>query len=396
MSMVYKYPSVDDLIKKAKSRIPNFVFEYLSGGCNENIALTRNTTDLWDVELRPYYITDHKEAVLKTELFGHIYDLPFGISPVGLQGLMWPNSPEILAKASLKHNIPFVISTLTTSTIERLSELTEGRAWFQLYHPNENDLRDKILKRVEDAGCPVLVLICDMPTLAYRPCDMRNGLGLPLKMSLKNIIQILSRPEWLIKTLKYGQPKFAIMEPYLKSLNNQLNFDNKLTEQKIAAIRDRWKGKLVIKGIASEEDTEAAIRLGADGIIVSNHGGRQLDVGPSSIKTLGPIVENYQNKIKIIMDSGLRSGPDIARSLATGAEFTFMGRVFMYAVAALGDEGADHIIECLKMQLKQVMEQISCTSVCDLKNHLMPPVYQSRQNSNDEQAHSEMVYNMPA
>jgi L-lactate dehydrogenase (cytochrome) len=388
MNNICKYPSVDDLIKKAKSRIPNFVFEYLSGGCNDNIAVARNTRDLRDIQLKPYYITDHKEADLKTELFGHVYDLPFGISPVGLQGLMWPNSPEILAKASVKHNIPFVISTLTTSTIERLSELTEGRAWFQLYHPKENDLRDKILKRVEDAGCPVLVLISDMPTMGYRPCDMRNGLGLPPKMSLKNVLQILAKPEWLLKTLQYGQPKFAITQPYLKSVNNQLNFDNQLTEQKIAAIRDRWKGKLVIKGIASEEDTEAAIRLGADGIIVSNHGGRQLDAGPSSIKSLGPIVENYHGQIKIMMDSGLRSGPDIAKALACGAEFTFMGRAFMYAVAALGDEGADHIIECLKIQLKQVMEQISCPSVSDLKNHLMAPVYQAGQHPVG-QVHSE-------
>lgn len=375
MSTIYKYPSTDDLIRKAKSKIPNFVFEYLSGGCNDNVAVAKNTNDLRDIELRPFYITNHKEADLKTELFGHIYDLPFGISPVGLQGLMWPNSPEILAKASLKYNIPFVISTLTTSTIEKLSELTEGRAWFQLYHPKDHDLRDRFLKRIEDAGCPVLVLISDMPSSAYRPCDMRNGLGLPPKMTAKNILQILARPEWLYKTLRYGQPRFAIMEPYLQSLNNQISFDNQLTEQKIAAIRDRWKGKLVVKGIVSEEDAEAAIRLGVDGIVVSNHGGRQLDAGPSSIKTLRPIVEKYQDKITIMMDSGLRSGPDIARALATGAEFTFLGRIFMYAVAALGEEGGDHVIESLRMQLKQVMEQISCTSVGDLKNHLMTPVY---------------------
>jgi L-lactate dehydrogenase (cytochrome) len=203
---------------------------------------------------------------------------------------------------------------------------------------------------------------------------MRNGLGLPPKKSLKNILQVLARPEWLLKTLAYGLPRFAIMEPYLERLDNQLNFDHKLTEQKIAAIRDRWKGKLVVKGIVSEEDTEAAIRLGVDGIIVSNHGGRQLDAGPSSIKALGSIVENYQGKIKIMLDSGLRSGPDIARALAAGAEFAFLGRVFMYAVAALGEDGADHIIECLKIQLNQVMEQISCTSISDLSNHLMTPI----------------------
>ncbi|HTD39269.1 MAG TPA: alpha-hydroxy acid oxidase, partial [Mucilaginibacter sp.] len=244
-------------------------------------------------------------------------------------------------------------------------------SWFQLYHPREIDLRDKIIKRVEDAGCPVLVIISDIPTFAYRPWDVRNGFDLPPKMSLRNILQMMARPEWTLKTLYHGRPTFAIMEPYMQSLNRQFNFDNKLTEQKIAAIRDKWKGKLVIKGIASEEDTEMAIKLGVDGIIVSNHGGRQLDAGQSSIKALGPVVKKYQGKIKIMMDSGLRSGPDVARALAAGAEFTFMGRNFMYSVAALGDEGGNHMIRSLEIQLKQVMEQISCPCVCNLKNHLV-------------------------
>ncbi|MBV8389424.1 MAG: alpha-hydroxy-acid oxidizing protein [Mucilaginibacter sp.] len=373
-----KYPTIDDLKKKAKSKIPNFAFEWIDNGCNDNVALMKNTREIRDIELKPLYITDHREVDLKTELFGHTYDLPLGIAPIGYQGLMWPNMPEILAKASVKNNIPFVISTVTTSTVERLCEITEGRAWFQLYHPKGDDLRDKMLKRIEDAGCPVLVLTCDMPSVAYRPFDIRNGMGLPPKKTLKNILQVIARPEWLLKTLYHGKPTFAIMQPYMKSLNNQINFDNKLNEQKIAFIRDRWKGKLVIKGISSVEDAEVAIRLGADAIVVSNHGGRQLDPGPSSIKALGPIVENYQGKIKIMMDSGLRSGPDIARALASGAEFTFMGRSFVYAVAALGNEGADHIIESLKIQLKQVMEQISCVSVSDLKNHLVVPTYEPK------------------
>lgn len=367
----YDYLSTTDLVKMAKSKIPRFAFEWLDGGCNDNINLTKNTKEIRDLELKPFYLREHIDANLNTELFGHTYDAPFGISPVGLQGLIWPNAPEILAKAAAKHNIPFVISTLTTSTIERIAEITEGRSWFQLYHPREPELRDKILKRAENAGCPVLVLIIDIPTFAYKPWDIRNGFDLPPEMSVRNILQIMSKPEWVLKTLRHGRPKFAIMEPYMKALNRQFNFDNKLDEQKIAAIRDKWKGKLVIKGIASEEDTEVAIKLGADGIIVSNHGGRQLDAGQSSIKALHPIVKKYQGKIKIMMDSGLRSGPDVARALASGAEFTFMGRNFMYAVAALGDEGGNHMIQSLKIQLKQVMEQISCPCVCSLKNHLV-------------------------
>jgi L-lactate dehydrogenase (cytochrome) len=342
----------------------------LEGGCNEEVNLIKNTKEIRDIELKPFYIRDHEEADLKTELFGHIYDAPFGISPVGLQGLIWPNAPEILAKASVKHNIPFVLSTLTTSTIERISEITEGRSWFQLYIPSENDLRDKLIKRADDAGCPVLVILSDAPTLAYRPKDRRNGIGLPPKMSLRNIFQIMDRPEWVLKTLYHGIPTFANMMPYMQE-GMKLNFSGRLNEQKVAEIRDKWKGKLVIKGIASEEDTELAVKLGLDGIIVSNHGGRQLDAGQSTIKSLGPIVQKYQGKIKIMLDSGLRSGPDIARTIASGAEFTFLGRSFMYAVAALGDEGGDYITGSLKVQLKQVMDQICCSTVADLKNHLV-------------------------
>jgi L-lactate dehydrogenase (cytochrome) len=372
MNTLYQYDSlyIDDLRKKAKSRIPNFIFEYLEGGCNEEVNLIKNTKEIRDIELKPFYIRDHGEADLKTELFGHVYDAPFGISPVGLQGLIWPNAPEILAKAAVKHNIPFVLSTLTTSTIERISEITEGRSWFQLYIPAENDLRDKLIKRAYNAGCPVLVILSDAPTLAYRPKDRRNGIGLPPKMTLRNILQIMDRPEWVLKTLYHGIPTFANMAPYMRE-GMKLNFSGRLNEQKVAEIRDKWKGKLVIKGIASEEDTELAVKLGLDGIIVSNHGGRQLDAGQSTIKSLGPIVKKYQGKIKIMLDSGLRSGPDIARTIASGAEFTFLGRSFMYAVAALGDEGGDYITGSLKVQLKQVMDQICCSSVADLKNHLV-------------------------
>ena len=148
------YPGIDDLIKKAKSKIPKFAFEYLDGGCNEDVNLHKNTSELREVELQPYYLTKHTASDMKTELFGHVYDAPFGIAPVGLQGLMWPNAPEILAKAAFEHNIPFILSTVTTSSIERVSELTEGRAWFQLYHPAENEIRDSIIKRAEAATLP--------------------------------------------------------------------------------------------------------------------------------------------------------------------------------------------------------------------------------------------------
>tara|TARA_R110000868_G_scaffold337359_5_gene598252 strand:- start:2620 stop:3777 length:1158 start_codon:yes stop_codon:yes gene_type:complete len=374
-----KYPSVVDLRNKAKKMIPQFAFEYLDGGCNEDVNLHKNTAEIRDIELLPYYLSKHTGSSMKTELFGHVYDAPFGIAPVGLQGLMWPNAPEILAKSAFEHNIPFILSTVTTSSIERISEITEGKAWFQLYHPTEDSVRDDIIKRAEAAECPVLVILCDVPTFGFRPRDIRNGLAMPPKMSVKNILQVLGKPSWAYNTLKYGQPNFETLKPYMpKGLDlAQLGkfmdqtFSGRLNEEKIKPIRDMWKGKLVIKGVANEADAESAIKLGLDGIIVSNHGGRQLDAGESTIKPLTRIAEKYGKQIKVMMDSGLRGGPDIARTMASGAEFTFMGRSFMYGVAALGAKGGDHTISLLKTELQQVMEQICCEEVKDFPNHLI-------------------------
>ncbi len=374
-----KYPSVTDLRLRAQKKIPKFAFEYLDGGCNEDVNLHRNTSEIRDVQLQPNYLKNHTGTSLNTTLFGIEYDAPFGIAPVGLQGLMWPNSPEILAKAAFNHNIPFVLSTVTTTSIERASELTEGKAWFQLYHPTEDRLRDDIIKRAEAAHCPVLVILCDVPTFGFRPRDIRNGLAMPPKMSVKNILQILGKPHWALETLKHGQPNFETLKPYmpkgldLRQLGKFMDqtFSGRLNEEKIKPIRDMWKGKLVLKGVASEHDTEEAIRLGLDGIIVSNHGGRQLDAGQSTIKPLKTIAEKYGDKIEVMMDSGLRSGPDVARSLASGAKFTFLGRSFMYGVSALGKKGGDHTISLLKTELQQVMEQINCEKTEDFPNFLI-------------------------
>ena len=179
------YPSIDNLRAKAKKRIPAFAFEYLDGGCNEDTNIRKNTREIREVELIPQYLTKHSGSSMKTTLFGHEYDAPFGIAPVGLQGLMWPNSPEILAKAAFEHNIPFCLSTVTTSSIERIAEITEGKSWFQLYHPAEDSVRDDIIKRAAAAKMQVLVILSDVPTFGYRPRDIRNGLAMPPKMTLK-------------------------------------------------------------------------------------------------------------------------------------------------------------------------------------------------------------------
>ena len=375
----HKYPSVEDLRKRAKLKIPKFAFEYLDGGCNNDVNLKKNTDRIRDIELKPKYLVDYRKPSLKTRLFGHTYDAPFGISPVGLQGLMWPKSPEILAKAAFDHNIPFILSTVTTTSIEKIADLTEGKAWFQLYHPNEDKMTRDILRRANEAQCPVLIILADVPSFGYRPRDIRNGLSMPPKMTLYNIINAVKRPNWLLQTIINGQPSFETLKPYMpKNLNlNQLakfmdrTFSGRLNDDKIKRIRDMWKGKLVLKGAESLHDVEKACKLGLDGVIVSNHGGRQVDVGQATIDSLKTILPVYKNKITLMMDSGIRGGADVARVMATGADFCYMGRTFMYGVSALGKNGGNHTISMLKKQLTQVMEQLSCGEISQLQEKLI-------------------------
>ena len=374
-----RYPSIEDLRAKAKKRIPKFAFEYLDGGCNEDISLYKNTNELRKVEMKPRYLVPFQGANLKTELFGHQYDAPFGISPIGLQGLMWPKSPEILAKAAFEHNIPFILSTVTTASIETIAKITEGRAWFQLYHPSEDKVTEDLIKRIGAVDCPVLVILSDVPSFGYRPRDLRNGLSMPPRMTLQNIIRVMKRPEWALRTLINGQPNFEVLKPYmpknlnLKQLGKFMNatFEGRLNEEKVMRLRDLWKGKLVIKGVESEADVETAIQLGLDGIIISNHGGRQVDMGQATITSLQNIVSKYKDKINIMMDSGIRGGADIGRALSSGADFTFLGRSFMYGVSALGKKGGDHTISILKAQLTQVMEQMCCENPYQLRENLI-------------------------
>jgi len=374
-----KYPSVTYLREKAKKRIPKFAFEYLDGGCNNEESLFKNTNDIRNIEIKPKYITEKKEPSIKTQLFGVEYDAPFGIAPIGLQGLIWPRSPEILAKAAFDNNIPFILSTVSTSNIETISEITEGKTWFQLYHPAEDSITKNILKRAEDSGIKNLVILADVPTFGYRNREIINGLSLPPKLTFSNFKSMLSTPIWLINTLLKGKPSFETLKPYmssnlsLKQLGKFMDatFSGALNKEKISRLRDLWKGNIIIKGLESLEDIKISEKLGLDGVIISNHGGRQIDIGESTVNSLKRIKRNYNGKMKIMMDSGIRDGADIARVLACDAEFTFLGRTFMYSVSALGKRGGDHCILMLKKQLNQIMEQLSCEKISDLKNHLI-------------------------
>ncbi len=374
-----EYPSAEHLMAKARRRMPGFAYDYLTGGCFSEVNLDRNIADIRNIQLKPWYLGDFDGASQETELFGETYDSAFGVAPVGLQGLMWPKSCEYLAKAAKDHNIPFVLSTVGTASIETIAEITEGKFWFQLYHPAEDELRDKLLERAWEAGCKTLVILADTPTFAYRPKEIRNGLSIPPRMSLRNVFQMCTHPVWSLSQLAAGSPEFKTMKPYipkglnLKHLAQFMNktFSGRLTETKIKALRDKWKGNLVIKGIVNADDAEMAVKLGCDGMIVSNHGGRQLDRGQSTIEPLKALAPEFKGKIKLMIDGGIRGGDDVGSALACGADFTFMGRTPMYGVCALGEYGGHHTFEMTKKQLQQVMEQIACEKIEDFPKHLI-------------------------
>ncbi len=384
------YPDIPYLEARARKRIPRFAFEYLAGGCNAEVNLRANTDKIREVRLQPYYLRGTGEVSLKTSLFGHEYAAPFGVAPIGLQGLMWPRASEILARTAYENNLPYILSTVGTASIETIAKITEGNAWFQLYNPVADELRSDLLKRAHAAGYKVLVVLCDTPSFGYRSREIRNGLSMPPRMSARNIAQIALRPHWALATLLAGQPRFQTLLPYIPSGMNMHHlglfmnetFSGRLSEEKLDAIRAQWPGKLVVKGIVTTEDAEKAIRIGADGIIVSNHGGRQLDSGPAAIESLEAMAAQLGDRITVMMDSGIRTGADIANVLASGASFGFLGRSFMYGVAALGERGGEQVVEILSRQLQQVMEQVGAQTVAALPEHRrMPPGDKSQQHS---------------
>jgi L-lactate dehydrogenase (cytochrome) len=374
----HRYPVVEDLRAAARRRIPGFVFDFLDGGCNDDLNLRRNVEDFRDVGLLPRALAPRGDVSLETALFGRTWGAPFGVCPVGMQGLVWPGACESLAAAAAARRLPFILSTTTTADPETIGRITGGTHWFQFYVPREADLREKLLARVEASGCRTLVLLADVPAFGYRPRDIRNRFAVPPQIGVRTILQMLARPSWGLAMLRRGRPDFATIRPYmegdldLRQLADFMNrtFTGRLTGDDLSRLRDRWKGDLVLKGVMTVEDAEEAASRGLDGVIVSNHGGRQLDAGPSSIGALPGIVAAVGGRMRVMLDSGVRSGPDIARALASGASFVFLGRAFMYGAAALGDRGGEHVVEMLTRQLAQVMDQLGCDAVADLPRHL--------------------------
>ena len=369
-----KYFTLDELRSRAKTRIPKLAFDYLDGGAGNEANIHRNRSGFGNITLQPEYLRNVAERNQKITLFGHTYDAPIGISPMGLANLIWPNADKTLATMAKKRNIPYLLSAVGTSTIEEIADIAPDHTWFQLYIPGKDYICFDLIKRAKESGIKVLVLTVDIPEPSIRLRDLRNNFRLPFKMTPRIIMDIARKPRWAISTLINGIPRFENMVPYMQeaadkqSLNaaQVLQTSARLSEDLIKRIRDSWGGTFVIKGILSPKSAQAAMRIGADGIIVSNHGGRQLDSAPSSIETLPRIVKAVEPRLTVMLDSGIRCGTDIIKAFASGASFTFSGRSFMFGIGALDEQGAEFVLDLMVNEVDKVLAQIGCKDIMEL------------------------------
>jgi len=363
-----KYPAVSDLRKKAKKSIPFFAWEYLDSGTGEEAAMHRSQDAFGKITLVPQFMKGLLEPNLETELFGQKYSAPLGVPPIGYTSLMWPGAEMIFARAAAKHRIAHCLSTVASDTPENCGPTANGYGWFQLYPPRKEDIREDLLKRARDSGYKTLVVTADVPAPSMRERQRRAGISIPPRITPEILYRIAVRPRWALATLKRGRPTFATMERYMEGYDGS-SFDNivdfvgselggVLDWDYMKKVREMWDGPLVLKGILAVEDAKEAVKMGVDAVWVSNHGGRQLEAAPASIEMLPEIVSAVGKKTKIIFDSGIRSGGDVLKAIALGADFVFAGRPFMYGVTALADEGADHVYEMLTADMVNNMHQL--------------------------------------
>lgn len=370
-----RYPGLQALMKRAKRRIPRFAFDYLEGGVGNEICIERNRQALDAIEIIPRYGIDTSAPRLTTSLFGRDYAMPLGISPMGLSGLVWPNADDAMAAAAEKAGIPFVLSMVSNTDIETIARIAPSVVWLQLYAVPEDGYRVTLdmVDRASRAGVHALVLTLDTPMRQKRLRDLSNGLTVPFRPTWRTVYDVARAPAWAFSTLRHRQPRFANFVPYVKGNRRpgavagyvDRHMAGAVTWDLVERIRERWQGPLVLKGIQHPDDAEYAVKLRVDGIIVSNHGGRQFDAAPAAIDLVQTLKRRVAGRAAIMLDGSIHSGLDILKALACGADFTFAGRPFLAATAALGAKGPVHLAKMFEAELKGVMGQVGVTKIAD-------------------------------
>ena len=370
-----KAASVSDYRALAKARLPHFLFEYLDGGSYDEVTLRRNVEDLRSVALRQRVLRDVSSIDLSTELFGKRWAMPVGLAPVGLSGLYARRGEVQAAKAAAAAGVPFSLSTLSACSIAEVAKTAP--LWFQLYIVKDRGFVSDMIARAKEAGCGALLLTVDLAVPGTRYRDYRSGLSGSLGGGAGRLGQVLARPGWAWDVALRGRPlTMGNLEPLLGSgaaLGDLMgwvgqNFDSSVTWKDVEWVREQWKGPLIIKGLLDPDDAREAAASGADGVVVSNHGGRQLDGALSTARALPRVAEAASERMKILVDGGVRSGLDVVRMLALGADFVLMGRAWAYALAGSGGAGVAHILKLIDAEMRVAMALTGCVSVAAITN----------------------------
>lgn len=368
--------SIEDFRRRARRRVPRIFFDYAEGGSGRETALSLNTSRLAALRMLPRGPRDVSRRTTEVQILGRTYSMPLGMAPIGIANLFWPGTDLAMAHAAREAKIPQILSSAASTRIEEIGRVLDGTGWFQLYASTNDEISEALLSRAERAGFEVLVLTVDVALPGRRWRDLRNGFRLPMPMGPRFLAQLAARPAWLAASAGRPVPKIVNFEDYAPSGGAQSlpqfmasQISPEIDLDAVARLRDRWKGPFVVKGILHPQDALDLAGVGVEGVIVSNHGGRQLDSAPATIDALPAVAEAAGDRLTVMMDGGIRTGEDIAKALASGARFVFGGRPFLYAVAATGS--AAGAVTLLRDEFDRAIGQLGCRSPLELDRNLL-------------------------
>ncbi len=374
-----KILTIADLKQQARRRVPKMFFDYADSGAWTESTYRANEDDFAKIKLRQRVLVDMTDRSLATEMIGQKVSMPVALSPTGLTGMQHADGEMLAAKAAEEFGVPFTLSTMSICSIEDVASVTSKPFWFQLYVMKDRDFVNNLIDRAKAAGCSALVLTLDLQILGQRHKDLRNGLSAPPKFTPKHIWQMATRPKWCLDMARTKRRSFGNIVGHAKNVSDLSSlsswtaeqFDPRLSWKDVEWIKERWGGKLILKGILDEEDARASLDTGADAIIVSNHGGRQLDGAHSSIAMLPKIVDAVGDKVEVHMDGGIRSGQDVLKAVALGARGTYIGRPFLYGLGADGKQGVTTALEIIRKEMDVSMALCGKRLITDVDQSIL-------------------------
>ena len=372
--------TISDLRQQAKRYLPRILFDWIDGGAGDEYGLRRNEKAFRDIAFMPRYLLDISARTQRLSLFGKTYDSPFGIAPMGYTGLFRPGSDIAMAQAAAAANIPFILSGTSTDSLERVAAAAPDHTWYQLYGAADLSITEDLVRRAASAGCQALVVTVDIPLAAKRERDLRNGFSLPLKRTPRLVLDGLLHPLWTARYLRSGgmpmMENWAVYAPEARSALKVAVFANSQsycvqTWSHLERFRQLWPRQLIVKGIMHPNDAVRAVSMGADGLIVSNHGGRQYDRAPTALDVFPAVQAAVESSVPVMLDGGIRRGSDVLASLGLGANFVFLGRAMLYGAVTGGERGVAHAIAIIRDELDQIMGQVGCTDLSALPSDLI-------------------------